>query len=61
MPASKPQTIGTSPKVPAQAIVAVLAFVLVYFGIELSPEASAAIATLLGIIGGYIAPPGQVR
>ncbi len=57
----KPKTVGTSPKVPVQAIVSVVAFVVAYFGVELSPEASGAISALLGIAGGYFAPPGDVR
>ncbi len=55
-----PSQIGLSPKVPVQAIVSVLVFVVAYFGVELSPEASGAISALLGIAGGVLAPPGQV-
>lgn len=54
------KTQGTSPKVPTQAIVAVITFAITYFGIELSPEVSGAIATVLGIVGGVIAEPGEV-
>lgn len=54
-------TKGVSPKVPVQALVTVAAFLAAYFGIELSPEVSGAIAALLGIVGGYVAPPGEVE
>lgn len=57
----KTETVGTSPKVPVQAIVSVIVFVLAYFGVELSPEGSAALAAVLGVIGGYLAPAGVTR
>jgi hypothetical protein len=56
-----PETHGVSPKVPTQAVVTVITFAITYFGIELSPELSGAISTILGIFGGVIAKPGDVR
>lgn len=58
---SETQTQGVSPKVPVQAIVTVATFLAAYFGVELSPEASAALAAVLGVVGGYVAPPGDVK
>lgn len=55
------KTVGVSPKVPTQAIVAVVTFLITYFGIDLSPEVSGAISTVLGIVGGVIADPGEVE
>lgn len=55
------KTDGVSPKVPAQAIVTVLTFVLFLFGIELSVELSGALATLLGIAGGFLAPAARLK
>lgn len=54
-------TQGISPKLPVQAITTVLVALLAYLGIELEPAVSLAIGTLLGIVAGYIAPPGEVR
>ncbi len=59
-PPPKPRSIGLSPKVPVQALAAIVAFIAAYFGLDLSPEASAGIAALLGAVAGYIAPPGRV-
>jgi hypothetical protein len=58
---TKNKTVGVSPKVPTQAIVSVVTFLLAYFGVDLSPEASAAIAAVLGVIGGAVAQPGETR
>ncbi len=57
------KTLGISPKVPVQAVVTIIVAALAYFGVELSPEVSAAIATLLGFIAGYLAPaaPTAIR
>lgn len=54
------RTCGISPKVPAQAIVTVLAFIVAHFGIELDDDVSAALAVILGAAAGYQAPPGDV-
>lgn len=55
----KRETVGVDPKVPVQAIIAVLAFVLTYFGVDLSPELAAVIATVLGAIAGVLAPAAK--
>ncbi|MEJ7786655.1 MAG: hypothetical protein WKF96_17780 [Solirubrobacteraceae bacterium] len=56
-----PKSTGLSPKVPVQAVTTVLVALLAYLGIDLEPAVSLAVATLLGFVAGYIAPPGQVR
>lgn len=61
MPASKQESVGISPKLPAQAIVTALVAMLAYYGIDLDADVSGAIAVLLGTVAGYVAPPGQVR
>lgn len=50
------KTVGLSPKVPVQAITTVIVAAAAYFGIDLSPEVSAAIGTLIGFAAGYLAP-----
>jgi hypothetical protein len=46
----KRKTVGVDPKLPIQAAITIVAFALSYFGIELSPEVSTAIAVVLGVI-----------
>jgi hypothetical protein len=55
--ATATRTVGLNPKVPAQAVVTVLVFVLAHFGIDLEPETALAIATLFGFVAGVAAPP----
>jgi hypothetical protein len=51
------KTVGVDPKVPAQLIAAAVAWLIAHFaGIELSPEAEAGIAALVGVIAGALAP-----
>jgi hypothetical protein len=60
MPATtkpKLQTVSLNPKVPAQALAAIVAFVLAKYGIELDAATSGAIATVIGFIAGVVAPP----
>lgn len=52
---------GISPKVIAQATAAVLAWVVAYLGLDISPELSATVATVAGAVSGYFTPPGEVR
>ncbi len=59
--AEKPKTTGVSPKVPFQAIASIITFLLAYFAVDLSPELSGLIAAVIGAIGGYQAPPGNVE
>lgn len=51
---------GISPKLLADLIVSVLTFLLTYFGVELDPTLSAAIAKLAGFAAGAIVGPGRV-
>lgn len=44
------------PKVPIQAITTLVVAALAYFGVDLDPEASAAIGVVGGFIAGYFAP-----
>lgn len=53
-------TKGLSPKVAADFIVTVLAFVFANFAINIDPEYAAAVAKVLGSLAGYLASPGQV-
>lgn len=53
-------TVGLSPKVPAQAIATIVAFIATYFGLDLDTEVSGAIAVIIGWIAGMIAKPGVV-
>lgn len=55
------RTTGLSPKVPVQAITTVVVGLLAYFGVDLSPELSGAIAVVIGFAAGYIAPPAPVE
>lgn len=55
-----PQTVGLSPKVPAQAVVTVIVFVFAHFGVDLEPELALALATVLGALAGVVARPGTV-
>jgi hypothetical protein len=60
MPATtkpKLQTVSLNPKVPAQALASIVAFVLAKYGIELDAATSGAIATVIGFLAGVIAPP----
>lgn len=50
------RTKGLDPKVPAQALAAIIVFVLAKFGLDLDADVSAAIATLIGFIAGVAAP-----
>ena len=52
--------IGISPKILSQLVTSVIAWVLGFFAIKLSPEASSAIAAGLGLVVGYLVPPGAV-
>jgi membrane associated rhomboid family serine protease len=55
------KTVGVDPKVPVQAVVAIIAWAVAHFaGIDLSPEAEAAIAAVLGIVAGVLAPAPNV-
>lgn len=55
----KRKTVGVDPKLPIQAAITVVAFGLSYFGIELSPEASGAIAVVLGVIVAALGPAAK--
>jgi hypothetical protein len=50
------KTEGVDPKLPVQAITSIVVFLLSYFGIELDPEVSGALAVIIGAIAGYFAP-----
>ena len=50
------KTVGVDPKVPTQAIVAIITFVLSYFGLDLDPEVSGGLAVVIGALGGVLAP-----
>lgn len=52
----KTKTIGVDPKVPVQAVSAVVTFVLAYFGLDLDPEVAGGVATVIGAIAGVLAP-----
>jgi hypothetical protein len=52
----KYETVGVDPKVPAQAIVTILAFVLTYFGIELDAAVSGALSVVIGAVAARFAP-----
>jgi hypothetical protein len=54
------KTKGVSPKVPAQAVATLAVAALAYFGVDLSPEVSAAIGVVVGIVAGWFAAPGVV-
>lgn len=53
---TKTRTVGVDPKLPIQAVGAVVAFLASYFGLELDSEVSLAIATVLGFVAGYFGP-----
>lgn len=53
---TKRKTVGVDPKVPIQAVVAAVVAVLAYFGLDVDPAIAGGIATLLGLIAGYLAP-----
>lgn len=55
------KTIGVDPKVPAQAVTTIVAFVLGYFGIDLDPVLAGAIATVLGVVIGALAPAPKTK
>jgi|1186.fasta_scaffold33633_1 hypothetical protein len=55
----KRKTEGVDLKLPIQALVTIITFVLSYFGIDLSPELSAAISILLGAIAAYFGPAAR--
>jgi hypothetical protein len=57
----KPKTVGPSPKVPIQAAVTVLTFLLGYLGIDLPPEVAFAVAVLFGSLGGAMGPLGKIE
>jgi hypothetical protein len=52
----KRKTVGVDPKVPIQAVVAAVVAVLAYFGLDVDPAIAGGIATVLGLIAGYLAP-----
>jgi hypothetical protein len=52
----KIKTAGLHPKVPWQAITTVAAFALASFGVDLSPEVSAALGVVIGSGAGVLAP-----
>lgn len=54
------KTLGINPKVPAQAVASIVAFVAALAGFDLSPELSAAIATVIGLVAGFFAKPGVI-
>lgn len=52
----KYKTVGLDPKLPTQAVVVVIAFVLSHFGVNLTVEVSLALATIIGFVAGFFAP-----
>ena len=54
----KRKTEGIDPKVPAQLIAGLITWALARFipGLELPPEVEVAIAALVGVVIGYLAP-----
>lgn len=57
----KVQTHGISPKVVADAVTSVVAFVLAHFVIGIDPVAAAAISKAAGSVAAAIAGPGAVK
>lgn len=52
---------GFSPKLLADLVVSVVTFAVAYFGVELDPALSAAIAKAVGLLAGVIVGPGDVE
>lgn len=52
----KLKTKGLALKVPAQAITTVVVWLLAYFGVDLPPDVSLAIAAIIGFVAGIVAP-----
>jgi hypothetical protein len=52
----KRKTLGVDPKVPAQAIVTILVWLLAHYGIDLDADVSAAVSILVGVLLGVFAP-----
>ena len=57
----KYRTVGISPKVIIDAVVSVVAFLMLKYGIELDAEYAALIAKGVGTLGGVAAGPGEVE
>jgi uncharacterized membrane protein YjjP (DUF1212 family) len=52
--------IGISPKVIAAAVTAIVGWLVTRYGLELDPDAAAAVVVALLTAAGVIAPPGHV-
>jgi hypothetical protein len=52
----KLRTAGLHPKVPAQAITALIVSALAYYGVSLDPEVSGALGVVAGFVAGLAAP-----
>jgi hypothetical protein len=53
---SKRRTMGVDPKVPAQAVVTILVWLLAHYGIDLDADVAAAISVVIGVLLGVLAP-----
>lgn len=53
---SKRRTLGVDPKVPAQAIVTILVWLLAHYGIDLDADVAAAVSIIVGVLLGVLAP-----
>lgn len=53
---TKLKTVGVDPKVPVQAVATVVVALVAYFGVDLDAEAAGAVAAVIGIIAGILAP-----
>lgn len=46
----KRKTVGVDPKVPAQAVVTILVWLLAHYGIDLDADVAAAISVIVGVL-----------
>lgn len=54
------RTIGISPKVVADLLVSVAAFLVAYLPLGIDPVLAATVGKLLGTVAAYLAAPGTV-
>jgi hypothetical protein len=55
------QTLGISPKLVTQFVIAALVWVLTHYGFNVDdPTVAAAISAVAGVVAGFFAPPGVV-
>ncbi len=50
------RTEGVDPKVPAQALATIVAFIAARYGLDIDRETSGAIAVVLGVLIAFFAP-----